>query len=105
MFLDQSPGTALDVATLAANPGPGSEPLRLWLQVLSSMQYMDTVSKRKIRAVCPLFGYTSICQVYPLFRMWCGAVVRGGKVKGRKEMKNEKRKELVLCPMPLKDVE
>ncbi|CAN0048532.1 unnamed protein product, partial [Ectocarpus sp. 13 AM-2016] len=38
----QSPGTALDVATLAANPGPGSEPIRLWLKVLSALQYMDT---------------------------------------------------------------
>ncbi|CAN0262865.1 unnamed protein product, partial [Scytosiphon promiscuus] len=37
----QSPGTALDVATLAANPGPGSEPVRLWLEVLSALQYMD----------------------------------------------------------------
>lgn len=40
----QSPGTALDVATLTANPGPGSEPLKLWLKVLSELQYMDTVS-------------------------------------------------------------
>lgn len=39
----QSPGTALDMATLAANPGPGSEPLRLWLKLLSALQYMDTV--------------------------------------------------------------
>ena len=39
----QSPGTALDVATQATNPGPGSEPLKLWFKVLSDLQYMDTV--------------------------------------------------------------
>ncbi|CAM9192647.1 unnamed protein product [Ascophyllum nodosum] len=38
----QSPGTALDVATQATNPGPGSEPLKLWFKVLSDLQYMDT---------------------------------------------------------------
>lgn len=41
----QSPGTALDVATHARNPGPGDEPLWLWLKVLSALQYMDTVSR------------------------------------------------------------
>lgn len=43
----KSPGTALDVATLMANPGPGSEPLKLWLKVLSELQYMDTVSEAR----------------------------------------------------------
>ncbi|CAM9929017.1 unnamed protein product, partial [Laminaria digitata] len=42
----QSPGTALDVATLTANPGPGSDPLRLWLKVLLDLQYMDVNVRR-----------------------------------------------------------
>lgn len=48
----QSPGTALDVATLKANPGPGSDPLRLWLEVLSDLQYMDVVSSAHGVSIC-----------------------------------------------------
>lgn len=59
----QSPGTALDVATLTANPGPGSEPLKLWLKVLSELQYMDTVSGAR-NCYCRTREHFDICRTW-----------------------------------------